>query len=53
MTDAGSIAFRLAMPGDPDLDCDVHGITVTSVVAVTETREILLHLRPDPEAPTT
>jgi hypothetical protein len=45
VTDTGNISSRLAMPGDPDLDLDVHAITVTSAVAVTETREVLLHLR--------
>jgi hypothetical protein len=32
------------MPGDPDLDADVDGLTVTSVVAVAETREVLIRL---------
>jgi hypothetical protein len=35
---------RLAMPGDPDLDCDVDGLTVTAVVSVLETREVLVRM---------
>lgn len=35
---------KLAMPGDPDLDADVHGTTITAVVAAAETREILVRL---------
>lgn len=42
MTD--SIAVRLAMPGDPDLDADVDGLTVTAVAANTPTRELLVYL---------
>lgn len=38
------VKSALAMPGDPDLDADVDGLTVTSVVAVTETREVLVRL---------
>jgi hypothetical protein len=38
MTD---VADCIAQPGDPDLDCDLHNITITSIVAVDETREVL------------
>ncbi|MFD6565473.1 hypothetical protein [Micromonospora profundi] len=34
----------LAMPGDPDLDADVDGLTVTAVVHNTDTRELLVKL---------
>jgi hypothetical protein len=33
----------LAMPGDPDLDCDVTGLVVTAVVTRDDSREILIH----------
>lgn len=37
------ILERIAQPGDPDLDIDVDGATVTAVVAVD--RHIVVHLR--------
>lgn len=42
MSGRGQVAAQLAMPGDPDLDADVDGITITSVITVDETREILI-----------
>lgn len=40
MTDVTS---QLAMPGDPDLDADIDGLVITSVVAFDDTRRILIH----------
>lgn len=35
-------ADRVAQPGDPDLDCDIHDVTLTAVVALNEEREVLI-----------
>ena len=39
---ADPIATRIARPGDPDLDCDLTGMTILSVVVADASREILL-----------
>lgn len=36
------VTSQLAMPGDPDLDCDVNGLVVTAVIANKDTREIMI-----------
>lgn len=42
MTD---IADRVALPGSPDLDCDVDGLVLTAVVVEPDSQEILLHAK--------
>lgn len=42
MSRRDQVAAQLAMPGDADLDADVDDITITSLITVDETREILI-----------
>ncbi|MEU7802740.1 hypothetical protein AB0B10_26110 [Micromonospora arborensis] len=39
-----AIASRLAMPGDPDLDADVDGLTITDLHIDASARKLLIHL---------
>lgn len=42
--DRTQIHPEAALPGDPNLDCDIVGILVTSVVTIGEERELLVRL---------